>query len=348
MGRILIGRPAQRFVVLALAALLVGASALTVRALATGPMAHSAGRNTCTGQLGDSGFIQTRAPLSVESAELNNSHDTWSIEPNQNNSGHLWKWSSYSGFARGCSNTVKFRGSRGTIEIYLSDPYSGSNSWDCKATGELRCSAPYGTFGGDHLSLTYHTEEEPSVAPPPRPPDPCQIVQHPTQEHHTSCPGAYLSGIDLNEADLFAADLTGAQLVKAKLDRADLRSAKLTGADLGDAELKSANLNKADLRGAQLPEAKLHAANVSHACLSRADLSDADLSDANLSQANLVEANLIAAKLGGASLSGAILTRANLAQAKDANLSGAKLCDTIMHDLTLSNCHPRPVRFLCR
>jgi uncharacterized protein YjbI with pentapeptide repeats len=348
MGRISIRRPAQRFVVLALAALLVGASALTVRALATSPKAHSAGRNTCTGELRDGGFAQTRlmAPQLLQSAELNNSHDNWSVYPNHNQ--HYWKWSSYSGFLRGCSNTVRFGDRRGTIEIYLSDPYSGRNSWQCKATGQLRCSAPSGTFGGDHLSLTYHTEEEPSVAPPPRPPDPCLIVKHPTEEHHTSCPGAYLSGVDLDEADLFDADLTGAKLVKAKLNRADLRSAKLTGADMGDAELKSANLNKADLRGAELPEAKLHAANLSHACVFKANLSDANLSDANLSQANLVEANLIEAKLGGASLSGAILTRANLSHAKNANLSGAKLCDTVMPDQTLSNCRPRPVRFLCK
>src|SRR3954454_15167840 len=92
-------------VVLALGALRVGASALTVRALALSPKAHSASRNTCTGTLRDGGFGQERifAPGDLQSVELNNSRDTWSVYPNHNGQ-HYWKWSSYSGFLRGCSN----------------------------------------------------------------------------------------------------------------------------------------------------------------------------------------------------------------------------------------------------
>jgi uncharacterized protein YjbI with pentapeptide repeats len=105
----------------------------------------------------------------------------------------------------------------------------------------------------------------------------CEIVDHPTPDHRTNCPGA-----DLFAADLSGADLSGADLSGANLGWAGLPGANLTGANLSHADLPKANLNRANLSHADLSSAALY-----HALLARVDLSGANLLGAGLSPGGL-------------------------------------------------------------
>ncbi len=98
----------------------------------------------------------------------------------------------------------------------------------------------------------------------------CEIVDSPTADQHTDCPGADLSGADLHFANLRFANLQGADLQGADLDRANLFVAQL---------------QLANLRGANLLAAYLPGAGLQFAVLYNADLTGADLSYASLSGA---------------------------------------------------------------
>lgn len=83
--------------------------------------------------------------IPVMSQTLNNSHDSWDPAPTTSTTPAdqgTMSYGSESGFARGCSNTVVFGDSQGTITIYVSDPYSGANSYSCTATGAYKLRGP--------------------------------------------------------------------------------------------------------------------------------------------------------------------------------------------------------------
>ena len=136
----------------------------------------------------------------------------------------------------------------------------------------------------------------------------CEIVDSPTADQRTNCPGADLYGADLIGANLGFANLSVADLILAQLHLADLHLA-----DLSVADLNFANLTDADL---------------GHADLSNADLTYADLSGADLRSADLVRADLTNADLSGADL-------------RNADLTLAKFCRTIMPDGSELNSHCR-------
>lgn len=92
-----------------------------------------------------------------------------------------------------------------------------------------------------------------------------------------SVAGAYLQGLQLEQAQARRADFAGA----------DLRDANLTAASLADADLhftnlRQANLKRCNLTGAHLDDADLVGADLSHADLGGAVLDRADLQNANL------------------------------------------------------------------
>jgi hypothetical protein len=103
--------------------------------------------------------------IPVMSQTLNNSDDSWDPAPTASTTPAdqgTMSYGSESGFARGCSNTVVFGDSQGTVTISVSDPYSGANSWSCVATGAYDCEGPinvgpYDTsiLGGDSLSVNF-------------------------------------------------------------------------------------------------------------------------------------------------------------------------------------------------
>jgi hypothetical protein len=80
------------------------------------------------------------------------------------------------------------------------------------------------------------------------------------------------------------------------------------GADLSGANLEDADLSGANLSGASLGETNLSGANLSEANLSSAQIVDADLSDADLTGANLAGATITGTNLDGATLCGTIKT----------------------------------------
>ena len=143
----------------------------------------------------------------------------------------------------------------------------------------------------------------------------CEIVDDPTVNHHTDCPGAFMNFANLHYADLNYANLTGTELQFADLSDADLRFA----------DLSRTYLNYADLRRADLRSANLHGAN----------LRWTSLDAANLSEANLSEANLTLANLEGADLHGANLSGANMYHTKFS--STTKFCITMMPDGSINN-----------
>jgi len=101
--------------------------------------------------------------LSVKSAVLNNDHDDWSPYPAPAwDKGPAVAYGSTSGFARGCSNTVRFEDGNGSIEIYASDPYHGSNGYGCTPAGNYTCRGPLddgpydkSRLDGDDLRVIY-------------------------------------------------------------------------------------------------------------------------------------------------------------------------------------------------
>jgi uncharacterized protein YjbI with pentapeptide repeats len=90
----------------------------------------------------------------------------------------------------------------------------------------------------------------------------CAVVENPTQEHHTDCPGANLTHANLPRAKLAFANLSGADLTSADLSDADLANANLTGVKLTFANMIGANLSRAELSEAFLYGAKVNRANL--------------------------------------------------------------------------------------
>lgn len=93
----------------------------------------------------------------------------------------------------------------------------------------------------------------------------CAVVDKPTTERHTDCPGAQLSRADLSHANLSHANLSGADLTYADLTHTDLSGADLSRAKLTYANLLSANLSRAELANAFLYGAMAYLANFSDA-----------------------------------------------------------------------------------
>jgi Pentapeptide repeats (8 copies) len=90
----------------------------------------------------------------------------------------------------------------------------------------------------------------------------CTVVESPTQEHHTDCPGANLTRASLSNAKLSFANFSGADLTYADLSGADLSNANLTGAKLTYANMIAANFSRAELSGAFLFGAMVNRANL--------------------------------------------------------------------------------------
>ncbi|MGF1659606.1 MAG: pentapeptide repeat-containing protein [Rubrimonas sp.] len=144
--------------------------------------------------------------------------------------------------------------------------------------------------------------------------------------------GAFLAGLNLNEARLEAADLSearleGANLSLARLERANLFEARMERTDLSEARLERANLTLARLEGANLFEVRMEEAILSLARMERTDLRRArmertDFTRARLEGANLFEAQLERADLGEARLEEAILSSARM---EEAILSSARM-----------------------
>jgi hypothetical protein len=93
----------------------------------------------------------------------------------------------------------------------------------------------------------------------------CAVVDKPTTEHHTDCPGAQLSRTNLSGANLSYANFSGADLTYANLAHADLSRADLSRAKLTFANIMSANLSRAELADAYLYGAMAYLATYSDA-----------------------------------------------------------------------------------
>ncbi|MDJ0554138.1 MAG: pentapeptide repeat-containing protein [Microcoleaceae cyanobacterium MO_207.B10] len=166
----------------------------------------------------------------------------------------------------------------------------------------------------------------------------------------SSLAGANLAWSNLSNANLQDADLRAINFSKANLNGTNLQGAILREAFLSNANLSNANLKYADLSSpaTYLEAANLTKANLQGANLFRTNLSNANLNSTILRQANLTGANLKNANLSNADFSSltnsyptqiptyldeADLTNANINNAK---LEGARMCQTIMPDGTIS------------
>jgi hypothetical protein len=64
-------------------------------------------------------------------------------------------WTTLAGWLRDCWNLVNYSSAQGSVSIGTYDPYYGSNNYDCKSTGVLRCFQNEGRYFGDHLVAEY-------------------------------------------------------------------------------------------------------------------------------------------------------------------------------------------------
>ena len=167
------------------------------------------------------------------------------------------------------------------------------------------------------------------------------------------CPGADLSGLDLESESLARADLFGADLTDAYIARTDMTSINLAEATLTRANIISGSMARATLSGASgstlylgdvslrgarvvgadLPDAKFAgvtgvSADFSGTTLDRLKLEGGDWSRADFTEAVLPGASLTAVPLSATNFNGAELTRATLmgltannASFREANLS---------------------------
>jgi len=76
----------------------------------------------------------------------------------------------------------------------------------------------------------------------------------------TQCPGADLTGADLQDADLTGANLSSVNLTETNLSGANLTTANLSGATIVDADLSDADLTGANLSGATITNTNLDGA----------------------------------------------------------------------------------------
>lgn len=99
------------------------------------------------------------------------SEDTWINNPTRKIpawpgyfEGGLAYWTTKGGWLRGCWNIVNYKGPRGTVRVGLSDPWSGSNNYECEVKGIDGKPAPFrcirnwtyqSILNGNHLLATY-------------------------------------------------------------------------------------------------------------------------------------------------------------------------------------------------
>lgn len=150
----------------------------------------------------------------------------------------------------------------------------------------------------------------------------------------TAANGAYLRGINLQNANLQGANLRGADLRGANLAGANLSYANMQGAFLVDANLEGAiltdaNLETANLFSANLEDAILMKANLKKAFLAATNLKSANLEMAILEEATLYDSDLSASTLWNTNLRNAFLVNTNFKNAymKSANLERARLSE---------------------
>ncbi|AOW93771.1 hypothetical protein BFN03_16950 [Rhodococcus sp. WMMA185] len=168
----------------------------------------------------------------------------------------------------------------------------------------------------------------------------CTVVDNPTPENFTVCPG-----VDLRDSDLHGLNFSYADLTDATLFRTNLSGTKLIGAKLADAWIGWANLANADLTGANLAGADLGSSDLANADLTGANLAGADMRSVDIADANFTGANLTGVTLAtystrdtrGLNFTDANLTDANLrtilagVELNGANLTGTHLTNA---DLT--------------
>jgi len=138
-------------------------------------------RHTCTGAVAN--FSGEKL---VWKGDEKKSQDSWQANPARElhpQSGlpdvdTFRGWTTVSAWLRGCWNNVTYENSYGTVRVETADPYSGSNTWYCRVTGELGCLGPDFTIhgrpgwpgflselGGNHLAVAVCVYRKPSARP---------------------------------------------------------------------------------------------------------------------------------------------------------------------------------------
>ncbi len=123
-------------------------------------------RRTCSGLIenytGDT-FVWVGDEAKSEDTWVNNPTRTLSAWPGYFEGG-LAYWTTKGGWMRGCWNIVNYKGPRGTVRVGLSDPWSGSNNYECEVKGIDGKPAPFrcvrnwshqSILNGNHLLATY-------------------------------------------------------------------------------------------------------------------------------------------------------------------------------------------------
>ncbi len=146
--------------------------------------------------------------------------------------------------------------------------------------------------------------------------------------------GAYLIGVDFDNAELKDANFEHAILRKAIFMHANLENAKFMHANLENAKFRYANLENAKFMHANLENAKFRSANLQYANFRSANLQYANFWSANLENAKFRYANLENANFFGANLENANFRDANLENAK---FFGANLENANFRDANLEN-----------
>lgn len=184
----------------------------------------------------------------------------------------------------------------------------------------------------------------------------CVIVENPTIDDHTECPGAdlsfsvgWVSGLNLDYANFAGADLTDSPLIiesashkHMNLDGATLDGVPLVGLDLTTssmagasmigtvmvgADLSGLDLSGNDLTGAIGVDGDFTGADLSGATMTGSTFINAVMAGANLAGADLTDAAVLEADFAGANLAG--VTFGGTANTMDANFTGANLTDTL-------------------
>lgn len=106
------------------------------------------------------------------------SEDSWVNNPTRTippwdrvwyHDGGLAFWTTKGGWMRGCWNIVNYKSPRGTVRVGLSDPWTGSNNYECVVTGVDGKPAPWrcvrnwihqSVLSGNHLLATYCLVED--------------------------------------------------------------------------------------------------------------------------------------------------------------------------------------------
>lgn len=159
----------------------------------------------------------------------------------------------------------------------------------------------------------------------------CVIVENPTIDDHTECPGAdlsmsvgWVSGLNLDYANFAGADLTDSPLI---IESASHKHMNLDGATLDGVPLVELDLTTSSMAGASMIGTVMVGADLSGLDLSGNDLTgaigvDGDFTGVDLSGATMTGSTFIKAVLAGANLAGADFTDAAVLEA---NFAGANL-----------------------